>query len=184
MMDGKFRQDLFFRINVMNITIPPLRERKEQILPLSQYFFNVYKKKYEKTGPFLSARTQNSFKRYDWPGNIRELENIIKRVILFGEEEGIRALFGNNGIDKEDSTLSDSIRANGPKEMEAVNLKQIGKKAAEIAEKEVIQKTLHETHWNRKETAKILKVSYKALLYKIQKYRLDEINKPLTVSGG
>jgi len=177
MMEGRFRQDLFFRINVMSITVPPLRERKEQILPLSQYFFDMYKKKYEKTGPFLSGRTQNSFKGYDWPGNIRELENMIKRIILFGEEEGIRALFGNNGKDKGDSLHSDPMGINGPKGIEGVNLRQIGKKAAEIAEKEVIQKTLHETHWNRKEAAKILKVSYKALLYKIQKYRLDEINR-------
>jgi len=179
MMDGRFRQDLFFRINVMSITVPPLRERKEQILPLSQYFFGMYKKKYDKTGPFLSARTQNLFKKYEWPGNIRELENMIKRILLFGEEEGIRALFGNNGKDKEDSSVSDSMWANGEKGMEVVDLKQIGKKASEIAEKEVIQKTLLETHWNRKEAAKILRVSYKALLYKIQKYRLDEIEHPV-----
>ena len=137
------------------------------------------KKKYEKTGPFLSARTQNLFIKYEWPGNIRELENMIKRIILFGEEEGIRALFGNNGKDKEDSSISDSTRADGAKGMETVDLKQIGRKAAEIVEKEAIQKTLHETHWNRKEAAKILKVSYKALLYKIQKYRLDEIERPV-----
>jgi two-component system, NtrC family, response regulator AtoC len=175
MMEGRFRQDLFFRINVMSITVPPLRERREQILPLSRYFFDRYKKKYDKTCPFLSVRTQNAFKKFDWPGNIRELENIIKRIILFGEEEGVRALFGNNGKDKEGSFHLDSMRGGSDKVMEAVNLKQIGKKAAENAEKEVISKTLHETHWNRKEAAKILRVSYKALLYKIQKYRLDEI---------
>src|SRR4030042_4626103 len=69
MMEGKFRQDLFFRINVMSITVPPLRERREQILPLSEYFFDVYKKKFEKDVPFLSPRTLNLFKEYDWPGN-------------------------------------------------------------------------------------------------------------------
>jgi transcriptional regulator with PAS, ATPase and Fis domain len=177
MIKGGFRQDLYFRINVMSITVPPLRERKEQILPLSQYFFDTYKKKYDKSGPFLSARSQSLFKKYEWPGNIRELENMIKRIILFGEEEGIRAILGNNGKDKEKASFSDSKFADRATRMDVVDLKQIGKKAAQIAEKEVIQKTLHETHWNRKEAAKILKVSYKALLYKIQKYRLDEIEK-------
>jgi two-component system response regulator AtoC len=175
MMEGRFRQDLFFRINVMSITVPPLRERKEQILPLSQFFFDIYKKKYEKTIPFLSPRGLNLFKEHDWPGNIRELENMIKRIILFGEEEGIQTLLGNNGSDKNDLVLSDSLQANGQKETNGVNLRMIGKKAAETAEKDVIQKALNETHWNRKEAARMLKVSYKALLYKIQKYRLDEI---------
>jgi len=175
MMEGKFRQDLFFRINVMSITVPPMRERREQILPLSEYFFDVYKKKYEKDVPFLSPRTLKLFKEYDWPGNIRELENMIKRAVLFGEEEVLRELLGENGKDSEKGPLSGSLPANTLKGMERVNLRQIGKKAAENAEKVVIEKTLNETHWNRKEAAKLLKVSYKALLYKIQKYRLDEI---------
>ena len=178
MMEGKFRQDLFFRINVMSITVPPLRERREQILPLSEYFFDVYKKKYEKTVPFLSPRTLNLFKEYDWPGNIRELENMIKRAVLFGEEEVLRELLGGNGKDSEEGLHSDSLPGRTMKGMERVNLRQVGKKAAETAEKEVIEKTLNETHWNRKEAAKLLKVSYKALLYKIQKYRLDEIKTP------
>ncbi len=179
MMEGRFRQDLFFRINVMSITVPPLRERKEQILPLSQFFFDLYKKKYEKTVPSLSARSLSLFKEYDWPGNIRELENMIKRTILFGEEEGIRALQESNGNDKNDALLSDSPRVSVRKGMDRVNLKQIGREAAETAEKEVLEKTLNDTHWNRKEAAKLLRVSYKALLYKIQKYRLDEIKAPL-----
>jgi two-component system, NtrC family, response regulator AtoC len=174
MMEGKFRQDLFFRINVMSITVPPLRERKEQILPLSQYFFDTYKKKYEKAVPFLSSLTIRLFKEHDWPGNIRELENMIKRTVLFGEEEMLRALRGEDG-NGEEKAASGPLPLKGQKGAEAVNLKQVGKKAAEMAEKEVIEKTLNETHWNRKEAAKLLKVSYKALLYKIQKYRLDEI---------
>ncbi len=177
MMEGRFRQDLFFRINVMSITVPPLRERKEQILPLSQFFFDLYKRKYGKTVPFLSARALNLFKEHDWPGNIRELENMIKRTILFGEEEGIRALDGSNGGDKNDPSAFPFSDAK--KGLDKVNLKQIGREAAETAEKEVIEKTLNDTHWNRKEAAKLLKVSYKALLYKIQKYRLDEIKAPL-----
>lgn len=175
MMEGQFRQDLFFRINVMSITVPPLRERKEQILPLSEYYFDLYKKKYAKTVSFLSPKTLNLFKEYEWPGNIRELENMIKRAVLFGEEEVLRELLGENGKNSEKKLPSEPLTAKGLKTIERVNLRQIGKKAAENAEKEVIEKTLNDTHWNRKEAAKLLKVSYKALLYKIQKYHLDEI---------
>ncbi|MBP1712977.1 MAG: two component, sigma54 specific, transcriptional regulator, Fis family [Deltaproteobacteria bacterium] len=175
MMEGKFRQDLFFRINVMSITVPPLRERKEQILPLSQYFFDTYKKRYEKPGPFLSSRAIRLFKDYDWPGNIRELENMIKRAILFGEEEMVKALLGGGGNDREKAASPGSLNQPNRKGQEIADLRQIGKRAAEMAEKEVIARTLNETHWNRKEAAKLLKVSYKALLYKIQKYRLDDI---------
>jgi transcriptional regulator with PAS, ATPase and Fis domain len=184
MAEGKFRQDLFFRINVMSVTVPPLREREGQILPLSQYFFDIYKKKYAKSVPFLSSRTITLFKKYDWPGNIRELENMIKRAVLFGEEEVLKELLGQDGDERRNVPLSGALTLNAQKEMEVVNLKQVGKKAAEIAEKEVIEKTLDETHWNRKEAAKLLRVSYKALLYKIQKYRLDEIKTSLGVGGG
>ena len=101
---------------------------------------------------------------------------MIKRAVLFGEEEVVRELLhGENGKDSEKGPLSGSLPAKTLKGMERVNLRQIGKTAAENAEKVVIEKTLNETHWNRKEAAKLLKVSYKALLYKIQKYRLDEI---------
>jgi len=103
---------------------------------------------------------------------------MIKRAVLFGEEEVIRELLGQNGKGSEKVLPFDSVSAEPPKGMERVNLRQIGKKAAETAEKEVIARTLDDTHWNRKEAAKLLKVSYKALLYKIQKYRLDEIKVP------
>jgi len=174
MMEGKFRQDLFFRINVMSIVVPPLRERKEQILSLSQHFFDTYKKRYEKTVPFLSSRAVRLFKEYNWPGNVRELENMIKRAVIFGEEEMIKTLLGENG-NEEERAFPGSSSPKNPKGGEIADLRQVGKRAAERAEKEVIEKTLNETHWNRKEAAKLLKVSYKALLYKIQKYRLDEI---------
>ena len=180
MMEGKFRQDLFFRINVMSITVPPLRERREQILPLSEYFFEVYRKKYGKSVPALSSRALKMFREYDWPGNIRELENMVKRVVLFGEEEGLGEMAGGNGRDFERGLLTDSLLGRTRKGVGGVNLKQIGREAAESAEREVIERTLHETHWNRKEAARLLRVSYKALLYKIQKYRLDEIKTPVT----
>jgi two-component system response regulator AtoC len=176
MMGGKFREDLFFRINVMSITLPPLRERKEQVLPLSLYFFNLYKKKFGKSSPWLSAETLDVFKKYSWPGNIRELENMIKRIILFGERVATRSLIQSQNNDEIDPSYHDGFTPNGTKGLDFLNLKKIRREATESAEKELMQKTLNETHWNRKEAARLLQVSYKALLYKIQKYNLDGLN--------
>src|SRR4030043_886838 len=86
-IDGHFREDLFFRINVVSITVPPLRERKEQIPSLSEYFLDLYKKKYERSISPLSSKLMDDLEDYHWPGNIRELENLIKRIVLFGEEK-------------------------------------------------------------------------------------------------
>jgi two-component system response regulator AtoC len=174
-IEGLFREDLFFRINVIGLTVPPLRERKEQILPLTRYFFDVNRKKYGKSVPFPTSRTIEFFQEYHWPGNVRELENIIKRIILFGEEKVIQGPFENQSLVKQRQQLSPS-----PHEDETpvrlFTLKRIGKEAAEAAEKECIEKALQETCWNRKEAAKILQVSYKALLYKIKKYRLHKLS--------
>jgi len=171
MMEGRFRKDLFFRINVMNIMVPPLRERREQIPYISRYFFNLYGAKYKKSIPTLSPKTIRFFQEYDWPGNIRELENTVKRIILLGEEEALAGIIGNFIDEKMDHFIS-GLSQNNLKGMSPPNLKQVGKKAAEFAEKEVIQKILQETHWNRKKAAELLQVSYKALLYKIQKYQV------------
>ena len=176
MMEGHFREDLFFRINVINITVPPLRDRREQILPLSQYYFDYYKKKYGREVSPISSMVISAFKEYAWPGNIRELENMIKRIVLFGEEETVLHGISGKSVNSSSPLESDGSLPPGPTtDNKAFNLKEVGKKAAEEAEKEIIQNTLQETHWNRKKAAKLLRVSYKALLYKIQKYHLDDL---------
>ena len=167
MMEGHFREDLFFRINVINITVPPLRDRRDQILPLSRYYFDFYKKKYARDVPSFSSEVINALNEYPWPGNIRELENMIKRIVLFGEED---IAFDNLLRKKLDHEMN-------PGPFENFNLKEVGKRAAEEAEKKIIEDTLQETHWNRKKTAQLLHVSYKALLYKIQKYQLDGLSR-------
>jgi two-component system response regulator AtoC len=175
-IDGHFREDLFFRINVMSVTVPPLRERKEQIPTLSEYFLHLYRKKYERPISSLSSKMIDDFKGYHWPGNIRELENVIKRIVLFGEEKVVFQDFAQKMLtDGAASELFENLSpavSNGT--TNPFSLKEVGKKAAEAAEKQTIQSVLQETHWNRKEAAKLLHVSYKALLYKIQKYRINE----------
>ena len=173
-MEGRFREDLFFRINVINLTIPPLRERREQITPFLQYYFNFYTKKYKKEIPPFSQKLTKLFKEYHWPGNIRELENIVKRIVVLGEEDIASQYFINRN--SQDQGRFESLKAPFSESFKApkgFNLKEIGRKAAEIAEKDIIKATLQETHWNRREAAQLLRVSYKALLYKIQKYHLN-----------
>lgn len=172
MLEGQFREDLFYRINVININVPPLRERWEQILPLAQYFFDLYQGKYRPNGPSLSPRAAKIFKEYPWPGNIRELENIVKRIIVTKDEDAVvRKMLEENGNGAawgEGATVEKTQRP-------LFDLKEVGRKAGEEAEKTLLHTTLQKTHWHRKEAAQLLRISYKALLYKIEKYDLNHI---------
>ncbi len=172
--EGRFREDLFFRINVINLTIPPLRDRTEQIPLLSEYFFNLYKRKYGREVSPLSPKLIETFKSYSWPGNIRELENFIKRLVILGEEEMIlQSLYekmeGKERVQGAPPLFSSVAEPSRP----IFNLKEVGKRAAELAERELIEATLQQTRWNRKEAAKLLRISYKALLYKVDRYGLE-----------
>jgi two-component system response regulator AtoC len=174
LIKGYFREDLFFRINVINITIPPLRDRSEQILPLTEYYLDFYKKKYGRDVPSFSESVIHAFKGYPWPGNIRELENTIKRFVIFGEEDAILEELSAKKVDNGIKPVPlSSLLPNTSIAEQTFNLKEVGKKAAEEAERKIIQNALQETHWNRKKAAQLLHVSYKALLYKIQKYHID-----------
>jgi two-component system response regulator AtoC len=174
--EGLFREDLFYRINGMTITVPPLRDRKEQIVPLSQYFFNLYRAKYGKILPSLSLRTLSAFKSYSWPGNIRELESAIKRIVLMGEEEEVwENLIRKGSADKIQCRTSDQFSGAVSGGGDELDLRRIARTAGESAEKRVIQKMLERTRWNRKDAATLLGISYKTLLNKIQRYRLHEL---------
>ena len=173
--DGLFREDLFYRINIVTVTIPPLRDRKEQIVPFSQYFFNLYRTKYGRAVSSLSLRTLSAFKSYRWPGNIRELENTIKRIVLLGDEEAVvQSLVQEKKETGGGPEIFQEIFPN-MNSADPADLIKVGRKAAETAEKRIIQNTLNETRWNRKNAAKLLGVSYKTLLNKIQKYQLDKV---------
>src|SRR5437867_5319708 len=87
--DGTFREDLFFRLNVVSVHLPPLRERREEIPFLTEYFLKKYSVQYNKPYMEISADTMQAFTDYDWPGNVRELENLIKRAVVLGSEETI-----------------------------------------------------------------------------------------------
>jgi two-component system response regulator AtoC len=192
--EGQFREDLFFRLNVVSINLPPLRARRDEIPGLTEYFLKKYSVQYNKPHGALSADTMRLFMEYDGPGNIRELENLIKRAVVLGDEAPIRKEI-TQGLALAASRLAAAPTAKpaplaearpsaappSPAAMAAAaaeagnySLKDISRSAAREAERELIQKMLHQTRWNRKETAEILGISYKALLYKIKENGLDK----------
>lgn len=166
---GSFREDLYYRINVVSIHLPPLRERKDDILDLANHFLGKYSAAFDKNVGSLSGTTASALLSYSWPGNVRELENVVKKiVVLQNEEVAIRELGLVSGAGERVQQL-DSRSSMGH-----LSLKKVGKLAAHEAEKQLIMKTLSETRWNRKKAAELLDISYKALLYKIKQNGLSK----------
>src|SRR6202047_2527268 len=156
---GTFRQDLFYRINVVNLQMPPLRERRGDIPDLVTYFLEYYNRKYNCRARSLSADLMASLQKYHWPGNIRELENLIKRYVILGNEEVISS---DLVAHQQEYSIPD-INYDGP-----IALKTITRQATRELERKVILKVLQAHHWNRKQAARALGISYRALLYKIR----------------
>ena len=165
---GSFREDLFFRLNVVNVVLPPLRERREEIPQLVADFARRFAARYDRPGSSPSARLLRAFERYAFPGNVRELENMMKRIVVLETEEPILGeIAGYAGGERGPSRLRQLIE-----EIEAtagdVPLREVGRLAALEAERELIDRVLQRTHWNRKQAARLLSVSYKTLLQKIK----------------
>jgi two-component system, NtrC family, response regulator AtoC len=156
---GTFRQDLFYRINVVSLHLPPLRERRRDIEDLVNYFLEVYNRKYNCKAKGLSPELMESFQKYHWPGNIRELENLVKRYVILGSEDAISGEL----VTREPEFAIPEINLDGP-----ISLKKLTKQATQDLERKIILKVLQAHHWNRKKTARALNISYRALLYKIR----------------
>ena len=156
---GSFRRDLLYRINVLTLRIPPLRDRIVDIPDLVNYFLDLFGKAYACRVKRLSRTMLQSLRSYSWPGNIRELENLMKRYVLFGCDEAIcNELVSTNG----NHSVAEVSERN------PVSLKELTKKAVRELERETILKVLHANHWNRKRAASELNISYRALLYKLK----------------
>ncbi len=193
--EGMFREDLFYRLNVVTIHIPPLRERREEIPVFLDFFLRKYSEFYGKQPAPFSDYAVGRMMEYNWPGNIRELENLVKRYVIVGNEPQIirelsthkpiiastgSALSPIWGIKEHDAPAPPAAAApaasptppangNGPAgDLEMPSLLEIGRRAAMQAEREAIERVLAQTRWNRRQAAKILKISYKALLNKLK----------------
>ena len=181
---GAFREDLFYRLNVVTVHIPPLRERREEIPLFLDFFSRKYSEFYGKQPPPFSDYAVGRMMDYTWPGNIRELENLVKRYVIVGNESQIiRELSTHKPIMYSEaatpaavqpvappSTIVAATLAGNSRDLDddRPSLLEIGRQAAMKAESEYIQRVLHETRWNRRQAAKILKISYKALLNKLK----------------
>jgi two-component system response regulator AtoC len=162
MQQGQFREDLFYRLNVVDIQIPPLRERREEIPLLATRFLDVFTKQYRREAE-LSPQIMATLMEYSWPGNIRELENVIRRFVLLGERAVLTALLSAPSEDVSAVPLSQ----NG---FEA--LRDVARRGAQEAERKALTAVLDQVGWNRVAAARALKVSYKTLLNKIAECEL------------
>ncbi len=167
---GRFREDLYYRLNVVNITVPPLRERKEEIPIFVEYLLDKFSKKYQKKAVPLSEKMMKALLRHRWLGNVRELENVIQRFVVLGNEEAI--IEELTPVLQEDP-VSEKNRTTVAAKRAWPSLKEVHQEALKKAECETILKALEMTNWNRKRAADILNISYKALLYKIKEAGLD-----------
>ena len=156
---GRFRQDLFYRINVVNIQLPSLRERAEDIPIISDALRQIYNIRFGRPSKALSARKMDMMQKYHWPGNIRELENLIKRYVILGSEDAIQV------------EAKEIPRHSGEAETSldnSLSLKKVTRQAMRDLESKIIVKTLQAHNWNRRRAATALDISYRALLYKLK----------------
>jgi len=158
--NGRFRQDLFYRINVVSIELPPLRSRTEDIPELVAYFLQLHRTRHKMQARPLSHAALNLLIRHSWPGNIRELENLIERYVILGSEEAISTEL----LNWEHAQAVPEIPLEGQ-----IHLKKITRQAVHDLERKIILSVLEANRWNRKRTASALRISYRALLYKIRR---------------
>lgn len=161
---GRFRRELYFRINGVCIKLPPLRERREDITSLTEYFLEKHAVEARKRTPELNEDEQELLRSHDWPGNIRELENLVRKVVALGQAR----------LAMSELKRVAPAQANTMELRRNESLKVVAKEAARVAERDLILKALERTHWNRKQAARDLQVSYKALLYKIKQMDVDQ----------
>jgi transcriptional regulator with PAS, ATPase and Fis domain len=160
----KLREDLYYRLNGFSITLPPLRDRKEEIPLLLKHFMSQMAERYARPSLPLGPKLIAACERYNWPGNLRELGNFLKRYLILGDEDLAIA-----------DLVSGKPESGQPAGAEnaSIGLKGLVRGLKDEAEMDAIAKALEQTNWNRKKAAVLLQISYKALLYKIRQYDLQ-----------
>ena len=160
---GRFREDLYFRLSGVCLRLPLLRQRKEDIPILAEHFLTKYAALFGRRKPELQPQTMQILSEYSWPGNIRELEHAMQKIVALGDERV--TLADLRGPRTQESSLA--------AEPGGLSLKQAARAASRQAERELILKVLSRTRWNRKRAAQELQISYKALLYKLKQIGVD-----------
>ena len=180
---GAFREDLFFRLNVIRIEVPALKDRREDIPLLCRHFLRQYAVRYKSQVTELPRGLEEAFLAHDWPGNVRELENAVRRFVILGEVETSLAELRrpHAAPDLPAPRPEDPPRLHDGHEAGAsggLSLRKVGAQAAEEAERRLLRRVLDQTRWNRREAARQLKISYKALLNKLKKWEVDDPARP------
>ncbi len=176
----RLREDLYYRLNAFTLQLPPLRERKEEVPILLKHFMSHLSERYARASLPLSPTLLQACQDYTWPGNVRELNNFIKRYLILGDENlaiaELQPRVDGGGARFELPAAKPNEQAGG--------LKSLARSAKDEAEAEAIAKALDETNWNRKQAAALLKISYKALLYKIRQYGIAQAKTHHKLSAG
>jgi len=169
---GRFREDLYYRLNVIQIVVSPLRDRRDEIPGLVEYFVRRYARLFQREEFRLPPETMERLVRHRFPGNIRELENSVKRMIVLGDVPFMKSQIPGGFESNGDTAAAPAVKPG------SVSLKTVARKAALAAEREAILRALEQTRWNRLQAAKLLNISYRALLYKIKDSGLEPEHRP------
>jgi len=163
--NNEFRQDLFYRLNVASITIPPLRQRDRDIISLAEHFLEQYNKEFKKKIKGFTKSAKEILLQYDWPGNVRELKNVIERVVLFEKK---------NVIDNDSLNISSKYTSSLPEKTNTTLDSDIPENGFSLAdfEKQLISKALNRSNGNQSQAAKLLKISRETLRYRIKKHKI------------
>jgi two-component system response regulator AtoC len=177
----RLREDLYYRLNAFTLNVPPLRERKEEVPILLKHFMSRQAERYARPPLPITPDMLEACLAYHWPGNLRELSNFVKRYLVLGDEKlainELRPKSDGNGAQFSPAAQNSGNGAAG-------GLKSLARSAKDEAEAEAITKALDETNWNRKQAAILLKISYKALLYKIRQYGIAQAKNHHKLSAG
>jgi len=169
--DGTIREDLFYRLNEVTLNLPSLRERREDIPLLIEHFLQKYYTLYSKKYRPLSSATVELLENFDWPGNVRQLENIIKQIVVREDENvALDTIRRHSG-----ELISPTVSTTNPaSDLKGLSLKKRVGAAVTAEEKALITQALNKTNWNRRKAAQLLEISYRSLLYKIKEYQIGQ----------
>jgi two-component system, NtrC family, response regulator AtoC len=162
--NGRFREELYYRLNGACLRLPPLRHRKQDIPPLVEFFSERYARQLGRPKPSVNPATMARLTEYAWPGNIRQLKNAVMKIVALGNADLALTDFDAGGHGSGASSGG----------YERFSLKEASRAASRQAERELILKALEKTHWNRKRAARDLRISYKALLYKLKQIGVED----------
>lgn len=160
--EGRFREDLYYRLNVFPVVVPPLRERREDIIPLARHFISIFSREMNKNLPSISPQVEKILTGQEWKGNVRELKNVIERAVILCDGQALMPEHFNFSSD----TPCEDAGPDAP-------LHIVSETASRNAERVRIERALRETHGNKSRAAEVLKVSYKTLLTKIKEYGIS-----------